>query len=964
MTSAKLPVQHPYETPKPNSILGFLIAALFAGLPAMSVAPAYAASEAIAAQAPALQAGTRLSAYLRGQRLLPGLVNAQTTYLPGMVLKRQGLQQPQALHKTQLLTGLFTAYQGAPNPYTTLVEQLPTTGRLVLASVDGDYMALHPALDPRLQPGDSLELGPRPQTLVVLGDFGYCEVPYSPGIEAPAYIQSCESQAVDTLYLVQPTGQVHILNVGLWNAREQVVPMPGAWLLAPSRKSALNPAMLAQLAQLLATQGVASLPTTLRTARWVLPAQPHVFNQLSNKAPLRDLPVTASDFGCVGLLQTPTARMRPAGSVSITLGRVEPYSRYSIILQPFEWLEGGFRYTKITNRDFGPQAFSGDQKFLDKNIDAKFRLWKESAYVPEIAVGLNDIGGTALFASEYVVANKRFGNFDTSLGLGWGYLGSQGDFANPLAVFGDEFNTRPRNDFGQGGKLSTGTYFRGRTALFGGVQWHTPWDDWVLKLEYDGNNYQNEPLNNPQVQSSRVNYGAVYRISDSVSFHLGVERGNTLSVALSFQENLSTLNNLKLGDPKPLPVTTTQRPTTVDWPQTLDTFQKQTDWEVTKVEQRGSEVKLSVRNGDAAYYHQNLERAAEVLHQDLPQGVNWFSMQYENNGTKVGEHVVDRKKFVARRTEYDLTAANSSYETGEQPYPEQAAIEGYNFPYRTVHEKPIDRFTSRFALGYKQVLGGADGYLYQFLLANNTRFNFTDNTWFESRLAYRLVDNYEKFNQRGDSRLPPVRTNLREYAVTSDFTIPRLTLNHMGKLANGHYYSVYGGLLEEMFAGAGGEYLYRPFNSRYAIGIDVNKVRQRAFEQDFGLQNYEVNTGHVTAYVDTGIEDILATVSVGQYLAGDKGVTVDFSREFNNGVRMGAFATRTNVSAEDFGEGSFDKGIYVTVPFSAFFTKSIPGDANFLWRPLTRDGGAKLNRPLSLYQQTEVRNPKTLNYRP
>ena len=247
---------------------------------------------------------------------------------------------------------------------------------------------------------------------------------------------------------------------------------------------------------------------------------------------------------------------------------------------------------------------------------------------------------------------------------------------------------------------------------------------------------------------------------------------------------------------------------------------------------------------------------------------------------------------------------------------------------------------------------------------NPRGINFTKNSWFEGRLAYRLVDNFEKFQQRGVSRLPQVRTNLREYAVTSDFTIPNMALKHMGKLADGHYYGVYGGLLEQMFAGVGGEYLYRPMNGRFAVGVDMNKVRQRAFEQDFDLQDYEVNTGHVTAYVDTGFEDILATVSVGQYLAGDKGVTLDFSREFNNGVRMGAFATRTNVSAEDFGEGSFDKGIYMTVPFSAFFTKSIPGDAVFLWRPITRDGGAKLNRGFSLYGQTDVRNPKTLNYRP
>jgi hypothetical protein len=728
--------------------------------------------------------------------------------------------------------------------------------------------------------------------------------------------------------------------------------MPGAWLLAPSRRSTLNASTQQQLANFLATQGSAFVPAVIQTKIH----NSQAFVEAANKPPLRNLPVSSSTFGWVGLMQTPTARMREAGSASVTLSRVEPYSRYSFILQPFDWLEGGFRYTKITNRLFSDsEAFSGDQKYLDKNIDAKLRLWKESAYVPEIAIGLNDVGGTAFFASEYLVANKRFGNFDASLGLGWGYLGAAGDYGNPLGFISDKFDNRPASNVGQGGELSTETYFRGRTSLFGGVQWHTPIDNLVVKVEYDGNNYQSEPLSNPQVQDSRINFGVVYKVSDSVNLHLGMERGNTLSVGLSLFENLSTFNTPKITEAKPLQVTTGPRPNNVSWEKTLRQLEQQTDWKVSQVEQRGSEVKLNVRNGDAAYYNQSLDRAAEVLHQDLPEDIKWFSMRYERNGTTMGEHVIDREKFVARRTEYDPQAT--------EDYPDQAAIEGYNFPYRTLHKEPLKRFNNTVALGYRQLIGGADGYLYQFLLANDTRINFSESTWLDGRLAYRLADNYEKFKQTGVSRLPQVRTNVREYAITSDLTIPNLNLMHMGKLSDGHYYSVYGGLLEQMFAGVGGEYLYRPFNGRFALGVDVNKVRQRAFEQDFDLQNYEVNTGHITAYVDTGIEDILATVSVGQYLAGDKGVTVDVSREFNNGVRMGAFATRTNVSAENFGEGSFDKGIYVSIPFSAFFTKSIPGDAQFLWRPITRDGGAKLIRPLNLYSETKVRNAKTLEYR-
>lgn len=925
-----------------------------------TLAPATAAAQA--AQTPPVaasqvQAGERLSAYLLRNGLLPSVVNSETYYLPGLQFRQASALAQHNLQRTQLLTRLFVQLGGHNNSYSELVQQLPATGRLVLpGTADAEYLSLRPELDPRLAPGDEVVLAGQPNYLLVLGDFGYCQVPYHAGVEAPAYLQACNASQADTAWLVQPTGTVHRLNVGIWNAGPQVLPMPGAWLLAPGRGSAVTANTADQIAAFLATQGAAQLPGSFSVGKWVVPVNRAVFQQAASAAPLRSLPVSSSTWGWVGLMQTPTARMRPAGSASFTASRVEPYSRYSIMLQPFDWLEGGFRYTKITNRLFGPAEFSGDQKFLDKNIDAKLRLWTESSYVPEISVGLNDVGGTALFASEYLVASKRFGNFDTSLGLAWGYLGAAGDYSSPLGFISDKFDNRPASNVGQGGELAAETYFRGRTSLFGGVQWHTPWDKLVLKLEYDGNNYQSEPLANPQEQSSRINYGMVYRVSPSVNFHLGVERGNTLSVGISLFENFSTFNTPKVSDPKPLLVTTGPRPQQVDWKQTLQRLQQQTDWQVSKVEQRGSEVKLNVRNGDTAYYSETLNRAAEVLHQDLPDNVKWFTMNYENNGADVGQHVIDRDKFVVRRTEYGLLDNNEKAE--------QAAIEGYNFPYRTVHEEPTEKFTNKFALGFRQVLGGADGFLYQFVLANDTRINFTDNTWLEGRLAYRLIDNFEKFNQRGDSRLPQVRTNLREYAVTSDFTIPNFALKHMGKFADGHYYGVYGGLLEQMFAGAGGEYLYRPHNGWYAVGVDINKVRQRAFEQDFDLQNYEVTTGHITAYVDTGVEDILATISVGQYLAGDKGITVDFSREFNNGVRMGAFATRTNVSAEDFGEGSFDKGIYMTVPFSAFFTKSIPGDANFLWRPLTRDGGAKLNRGFSLYGQTEVRNPKTLSYKP
>src|SRR5690606_41605097 len=124
----------------------------------------------------------------------------------------------------------------------------------------------------------------------------------------------------------------------------------------------------------------------------------------------------------------------------------------------------------------------------------------------------------------------------------------------------------------------------------------------------------------------------------------------------------------------------------------------------------------------------------------------------------------------------------------------------------------------------------------------------------------------------------------------------------------------YAGLLESMFAGVGGEILYRPIGERWALGFDANWVRQRDYDQRFSFRKYKVATGHATLYYDIGNERrVHVATSAGRYLAGDWGVTLDVSRVFNNGVTVGAYATKPNASSAEFSEGTFDKGIYVSV---------------------------------------------------
>ena len=228
-------------------------------------------------------------------------------------------------------------------------------------------------------------------------------------------------------------------------------------------------------------------------------------------------------------------------------------------------------------------------------------------------------------------------------------------------------------------------------------------------------------------------------------------------------------------------------------------------------------------------------------------------------------------------------------------------------------------------------------------------------------ISANLLNNYDKFKYDAPSSLPRVRTDVRKYVTSSNITMPIFQLTGTRQLGRELYGLAYAGMLESMFGGVGGEVLYRPFGERWAVGTDINWVKQRGYDQDFSFRDYHVVTGHVTGYFDLGYKDLTVALSAGRFLAGDWGATLDVSREFRNGVRMGAFVTRTNVSAQTFGEGSFDKGIYVSIPLDLMLPRSTVNRATFVWDPLIRDGGARLSKSYTLYSLTSDRDLDNFN---
>lgn len=670
-----------------------------------------------------------------------------------------------------------------------------------------------------------------------------------------------------------------------------------------------------------------------------------------------DVRYTQSDSGGVGLLQMPTARMADAGELSFNANRTWPYTRYSFSLQPFSWLEGGFRYTDVANRRYGSQQLSGDQNYKDKAVDIKVRLRQESAWLPAVSVGVRDIGGTGLFAGEYVVASKRFDRFDVSLGMGWGYVGGRGNLRNPLGLLDDRFDHRPEDSgplLDRAGAFTSKRYFRGPVALFGGVEYRTPWAPLRLKLEYDGNDYQHEPQHNNQKQRLPVNFGAVYSLNKGIDLNLALERGNKVMFGITLHANLAQSEGpAKQLDPAPEPPPpkpSTTPPERADWADISERLQANAGFAVSEIARRDGE--LFVTGEPFRYYYpaQGVGRATRILDNALGPGVDWFTLVSTREGMPVVQTSVHRPRF-RKLLAHDITLQDFRRSV-EHAAPTDNTRE-------VLYRAPLDKYRGGFGFGYQQSIGGPDAFiLYQVNANYGAEYHFTRHVWASTLVSANLLNNYDQFKYDAPSRLPRVRTWVREYLVTSPVNLVNLQLNAAGRLAPDVYGMVYGGLLESMYGGVGGEVLYRPFGQRWALGANVNWVRQRGFAQHFGFRDYHVVTGHVTAYVDTGFQDVHAAISVGRYLAGDYGGTIDLSRVFGNGVRMGAYATFTNVSRRQFGEGSFDKGVYVSIPFDLMLPRSTTSQAVFMWHPLTRDGGAMLARRYGLYALTDGRDTR------
>lgn len=677
-----------------------------------------------------------------------------------------------------------------------------------------------------------------------------------------------------------------------------------------------------------------------------------------------------SDFGGVGLMQTPTARMNPEGQFAIAYSDTNEFRRMSVNLQLFDWLEATARYTDIRYLNYSSDPeFSGDQTYKDKGFDVKVRLMSESEYMPHIALGLRDIGGTGSFASEYIVANKalytrNLGHFDFSLGIGWGQLGLRDSFPNPFCEIRDSFCVRNGGFSGTGGQFEVDDWFRGPAALFGGILWQTPYDDVSIKIEYEGNDYSNELFLSRApgfedfefVQDSPWNIGAEYRVNDYVTLRAAYERGNTFSFGMEFSLNLATATQGKVEEAKRGPTYTQPSSITqVEFEQLSQDLLDEAGYRVKTIYQpRDNIVTVVAEQQRFRDYEEAGDRAARIMAMYLPENIQRFEFSEVRQDFRIEQVNVNADYFRSVwRGERFYRDINDAITVGEVR-PERD-VESTLF-----EADPIKGFSWSVRPALSQSFGGAETFfIYQISVAGRAEYRFDEHWSIDGGMNVDIINNYDEFNFLLDdlgSPLPRVRTRAREYSVNNDVWLNDLQVTYTEQMARDWYASAYGGYLERMFGGVGGELLYRPLDSSWAFGVDVNYVKQRDPFSSLGFDDYDVVTGHATLYWQLPyLKNSMLQLKAGRFLAGDDGVNIDFSHTFDSGIIAGAYAAFTNVSAEDFGEGSFNKGIYLRIPFDLFFLTNTREYGSLGWQPITRDGGQQLNRKNILYDMTSPR---------
>lgn len=659
---------------------------------------------------------------------------------------------------------------------------------------------------------------------------------------------------------------------------------------------------------------------------------------------------SANMAGVLGLNTVPNARMDDPGVLRGGVTLSDPYLHSFLGVQLAESLYVSLRQTA---------EVSGLTKNADRlypGLDFKLRLIQENRSRPAVVMGAQSAVGHKRMAGEYIALSKRYKDFDFTAGLGWGRFAGKGHLDNPLKGLSSHFGKRRSVD----GEMPNGPedWFTGEDiGLFAGLEYFTPVRGLSVKLDWGVDRYSAEKqsfnFDAPVPWSLGVSYQTPPWKDIDANISLAAQGMDRIMARFTLKSNLMhhkdrladadhTQNfrpfRTDLALPNRMNMSALRDGQLLYHTKTVDTHTAQTHLV------SAPDVPLPYQLGRAAIHMSNHAGPA----------VESLTIMPTNMGLR-GPNIHLLRRDFERALAHHQGSTQEVWQNAAFEYPQTGFFKKLKRP-AEIHSAP-DNF--HLTLDNHLSLSEEDsGVLYRTGVLASYRgphlFGFVDQGY---ALRLNIRDNLEKLPVLRPVQNGSGRSNVHEFADQA-LALDQSWLAFTHTLKPDLHMAVTGGYLEEMYAGLGGEILYRPFRSRWAVGAELWDVAKRDPDTRFnlGITSRHGITGHLNAWYDLPWQDVTLYGKFGRYLAGDTGASIGLEKQFKNGLSLSGYVTISNQADTDLFGGTThaDHGLRLSVPLGGY--KYVPENisAKIRTSPLGRAIGQTIEKPLSLYAETEI----------
>ncbi|WP_025209011.1 YjbH domain-containing protein [Hippea sp. KM1] len=647
-----------------------------------------------------------------------------------------------------------------------------------------------------------------------------------------------------------------------------------------------------------------------------------------------------SNYGISGLMAIPNARVMKKNRYRFGASFVYPYWRFYGTFSPLKRLELNGLITDI----IGVKGFSNNSKYgnyKDKDIDFKYQLFPEGKWRPAIAIGGNDLIGTRLYASQYLVFSKQIWPFDFTIGLGNGRYGKK-QLGRSKSKFEFEMLHHPIEWFKD-------------SKLFWGIEF-APTDRYSLMVEYNPTEFHNQ-TKDPATRKyfkkpvkSHYNFGLRWKPRKWIELDLSYQRGER------FAANLSA--NFNIGKPL-IPI---YDPPYVE---PVAYFKYPIERRIALALQESGFSNIMVKIEDKRLYI--VAENTKYFYQTRALGVVLNILKsIHPKDKKLGVSIILERNFIP---EFEFTTTVRDIVDLKDK-----RISKDNFLY-----------LSKLRTQNIYVPKGEFSNIRMFdwgLKPNTETFLNDPSGFFKYRAGISLWGKY--FPWKGGSvyvsvskyflnnistvNKPlsiPVRSDIVLYEK-QNFNLDTLLFNQIFKVGDVYFRGAVG-LLEYEYAGIDAEVAKPLFDGKLLVGLGGSLVKKRSPDRMFAFADANKLKENVKKYyapfflkarINFPSKDLFFDIKAGRFLAGDYGCRFQISKDIN-GVILSAWYSITNTSVfhDSVNRGYHDYGISLSLPIRLFKGEDSKVVYDYSLSPWTRDVAQDIKHHKELFNYMRRTQP-------